>query len=207
MLIFSQIMLAAASIFAALLLYRQPQPLTVHSKTVASIIATCCMFILLSALLPLVITGNSEEKLVLLRIFSNLQYYLALPLMSSVILLTCLGKNYSKGAWGRWSLVLLASFELCRRALVGEQYSMAIAIAIILSVAIGLLYHRSTLSAIALPIAAIVSFTTSILLFSPELSIIDLSDQARYNFSLAVSLCLVCLCFGQKLKTLTKNST
>lgn len=204
MLFFSYLVLAIASIIAALLLYRQSAPLTKKSKVAASIVSICCLFITVSAITPLMVNGPSDDSEMLRLMFSNLHLYLALPLISTIILFKGIGKDYSKAAWGRWSLVLLALFELCRRAEVGEYYSVSIAVIGSFCIAIGLIYKQEKLT--VMPVIALLSFAGATLIFSPYMQINSSFDHLRdlsvYNFVLAMSLCLVNFCFGKRLNTL-----
>jgi len=204
MLSFSYFMLALASIIAALLPYRQSAPLAEKSKRVASIVSACCLLIFLSAIVPLIVNGNSEDSQILRQIFDNLQLYLALPLISTIIMSYGIGKDYSKAAWGRWSLVLLAMFELCRRADIGDYYSISIAVLSSVCIAIGLIYKVSIVNKV--PVIALLSFALATIMLSPNLSLNIATDSLReaclYNFSLSAALCLVCLCFGKRLSTI-----
>jgi len=206
MLFFSYLVLALASIMAALLVYRQSAPLTEKSKVAASIVAICSLLITLSAITPLVVNGRSDDSEMLRLMFSNLQLYLALPLICTIILFRGIGKDYSKAAWGRWSLVLLALFELCRRAEVGDYYSVSIAVLGSFCIAAGLIYKQTKLT--ALPVIASISFAGSALMFSPHIQINSSLDHLRelstYNIVLALSLCLVSFCFSKRLDTHSK---
>ena len=206
MLFFSYLVLAIASIIAALLLYRQNASLTEKSKVAASIVSICCLFITVSAITPLMVNGPSDDSEMLRLMFTNLHLYLALPLISTIILFKGIGKDYSKAAWGRWSLVLLALFELCRRAEVGEYYSVSIAVIGSFCIAAGLTYKQKKLT--VTPVIALLSFAGATLIFSPHIRIYNSFDHLRelstYNILLALSLCIVNFCFSKRLETLPK---
>ena len=201
MLLISQIVLALASLFAALLLYRQPNKLTAQSKTLAHLVTICVLLIFISSFVPIFVTEDGEDSRTFLLILTNLQLYLALPLMSSLVFCHCLNKHFSKGTWGRGSLVLLASFELCRRAEVGDYYSAGIAISCSLLIAGGFMYQRSRLVLPLVQLVTIASYSMALIIFSTELSPFKVSNDNYYNILLGLAICLICYCFGKNLST------
>lgn len=205
MLLTSQIVLAVASLFAALLLYRQPKQLTDQSKKVAHIVTICTLLIFISSVVPIFVTETGTDSRTFLLMLVNLQLYLALPLMSSVIFFSCLNRHFSKAAWGRWSLVLLASFELCRRAQFGEYYSVAIAIGCSLLIAAGFIYQRSRFVPLWIQLLAISSYVIALVVFSTALSLFQFSNDSYYNMMLGCSVCLICYCFGKNLSTISST--
>ncbi len=60
-----------------------------------------------------------KEAHLLLR---NAAVYLGLPLIASAYASLCWPWNWSRPAWGRWALALMALFELVRRMGLGEYY-------------------------------------------------------------------------------------
>lgn len=135
----SSILLIICSLFAAVLPYRQPQKLSDNAKPLASLSALCALFIALSAIISLVFSGDSDDTQAVILIFDNLATYLAIPLLSFLIISAYCKRYFSKGTWGRVSLALLALFEICRRAEVGEIYSVVVASLSFISIAICLL--------------------------------------------------------------------
>lgn len=209
MLIFSAIVLAIASLFAALLPYRQPKSLTEQSSVIASLLVLCCLFIFLSTVLPLFIGQTSDDNTLVLML-ENLHRYLALPLLTSVILATSLDKHFKKGTWGRWSLVLLASFELCRRAEVGDIYSLSLTLISGSLITFSLIYcKRDVISSdILMKLAAIVCYLSALWLFSNDALIATFENtptsSISYNLTLAASLVLIFFITGKRLTTVNE---
>lgn len=206
MLISSYIILAIASLFAALLPYRQSKSLTEQSSVVASLLALCSLFIFFSSVLPLFIGQSSADNTFVLML-ENLHRYLALPLLSSVILALSLGKHFKKGTWGRWSLVLLASFELCRRAEIGDIYSSSLAVVNGLIIAFSILYnkHNANSNSLFIKLAAVLCYLSALWLFSNDAFIImlesSITNATLYNLTLAPSLILISFIAGKRLTT------
>lgn len=207
----SQIVLGVGSLFAALLLYRQSQPLTAQSKVIASLLAICCFFISASALLSLLIVDNSEATDTFTLMLRNLHFFLAIPLFSSILLASCVNKQFSKATWGRWSLVLIAIFELCRRAEIGQLYSDLVIYSSCLAVTYSLLSatflgDKQKLSADLLyKSIAIISYTSSLLLFSDKSIVGKTSDATLYNITLTLGLVFIYLLSAKKLTTVQTN--
>jgi hypothetical protein len=206
MLFLSYIVLAIASLFAALLPYRQPKSLTEQSSVIASLLVLCCLFIFLSTVLPLFIGQTSNDNTLVLML-ENLHRYLALPLLTSVVLAISLDKHFKKGTWGRWSLVLLASFELCRRAEVGDMYSFSLALICGLLITFSVIYcKRDVISDnLVIKLAAVICYLSALWLFSNDALIVTfentLVSSIYYNLTLAVSLVLICFIAGKRLTT------
>jgi hypothetical protein len=204
----SYVVLSLASLFAAILLYRQPYKLTQQSKINASLIGLSCMFICSSAVLPLFINPEGEQSSTLLLMLENLHQFLALPLLCSVLLSIKLDRAFTKGTWGRWCLALIASFELCRRAEIGDYYSHGTAIICLAIVAFGLLYKPvdTTAKTYLIRILALICFGSANLMFNNN-ALIDLySNTVGYNLSLSIALILICLVVNRWLETEPRTS-
>ncbi|MCJ8297349.1 MAG: hypothetical protein MJK13_00225 [Pseudomonadales bacterium] len=201
MLTLTSLVLVICSLFSALLLYRQPSRLSDQSKNIAGIISVCCTFIAAAALLPLFFDPNSEDSEVFLLMLENLLQYLALPLLCSAYLSISLAKSFSRGTWGRWSLVLLAIFELCRRAEVGDYYSATIAIGTSLLFAVSLFYRITdySLSSLLTRFIATISYAASALLFAKNYSLLETPDVSYFNLCLGLALILFSLVLSKKL--------
>ena len=190
----SNIVLAVASLFAAILLYRQSNKLTAQSKIDASLITLCCVFICSSAMFPLFVKVNGEQSSTFLLMLDNLHQFLALPLLCSIVLSIKLSKGFTKGTWGRWSLALIASFELCRRAQVGDYYADSITLIclVILSFCVFYKLHQATPVTVLIHTLALASFGSASLVFNSNPLIDDFSNAIAYNFSLSLALILLC---------------
>ncbi len=125
--VIANIALILSCVFYAAQLFRQPKTLTDNNKTVVLLLLLCVVFIITAAAGQLFINEQRPDSQTLQRLFSNIKDYLAIPLMASLLLATSLNKFWSRAGWGRWALVLIALFELGRRAEIGEQYAMILA--------------------------------------------------------------------------------
>ncbi len=202
MAILSSLVLVFASLFSALLAYRQPAKLTADSKTIASIITLCAIFISLSALIPIFFQTSGEQQDIFRLMLQNLQQYLAIPLLCSVFLSISFNKTFTKATWGRWSLVLLATFELCRRAEVGEAYSTSLVIISSALILFSLFFNKPNKTAADYLTAGVAatSYSAAMLLFSSS-SMLDLSNLIAFNLCLSIALIALGLHFGKRLIT------
>ena len=206
MLTLTSLVLVICSLLSSLLLYRQPARLSDQSKNIAGIISLCSAFIAAAALLPLFFDATSADSTVFLLMLENLLQYLALPLLCSAYLSISLGKHFSRTTWGRWSLVLLAIFELCRRAEVGDYYSATIAIATSLLFTVSLFYQLTdfSLSSLLCRLVAALSYAAAALLFAANYSLLEHANASYFNLSLSLSLILLSHVLAKKL-TLFKD--
>lgn len=122
------ILMSAGCLSAAALLFRQPQKLSKRSKNTALLLLVCLGFILIWALGRLILPPD------VLRFFSQLTYFIALPMLASLLLAQRLSKDWSRAAWGRWMLALFALFELCRRLEWGAEYGQILHLTSILAI-------------------------------------------------------------------------
>lgn len=197
----SYILLLVSCVVAALLLFRQPHKLCDASKVYTRIIFVCCMFIFANTLLALIVNTGWQQTSVLVTMFDNLQTYLAVPLLCSLFVCISMNKHFSQAAWGRWSLVMLASFEICRRAEVIDIYTDSLNIAASLAIVFSVLYKGPTKPNISMLVTLIASssFASAMLLLSSNSLMSELSHRALFNVALAASLCLLCYIFGKHL--------
>ena len=200
MLTLSQLLLALACLLGVLLLYRQPHKLNEASKIYTRLIFVCCMFLFASTLVKLLVTGT-EQTLVLLTIVDNLQSYLAIPLLCSLFVCIRLKKHFSLAAWGRWSLVLIASFEICRRAEIAQSYNDALILSACLFIAGSVLYKSDTNLAInfAIKLLAVGSFISAMLIFSTNNLLTLYANSALFNITLGIAVGSLCYIFGKQL--------
>ncbi|SFG93734.1 hypothetical protein [Neptunomonas qingdaonensis] len=125
--VIANLALILGCVFYAAQLFRQPKTLTDNNKTVVLLLLLSVVFIIAAAAGQLLINAQNPDSQTLQRLLSNMKDYLALPLISSLLLATSFNKFWSRVGWGRWVLVLIALFELARRAEVGEQYAIILA--------------------------------------------------------------------------------
>ena len=125
--VITSVALLLGCVFYAAQLFRQPETLTDNNKTLVLLLLICVVFILSAAAGQLLINEQNPDSQTLQRLLSNMKDYLAIPLIASLLLATSFNKFWSRAAWGRWVLVLIALFELGRRAEVGEQYAVILA--------------------------------------------------------------------------------
>ncbi len=185
---FSSFILIVCSLFAALLPYRQPQKLPDQARPLASLSALSCLFITLSAAVSLFMPSHLGDTQAVVLIFDNLANYLALPLLSCLVVSACLKRYITKATWGRVSLVLLAIFEVCRRAEIGDIYSSFIAI--MTSAAIGyclLIWLKGSSKMLLVNIATLLCYALAAVVFSKTTGS-EFQNPALYNGFLGFSL-------------------
>lgn len=119
--------------FGALLLFRQREPLVQRHKTVAHLYTLSSAFIATYAMLKLVTDASVPSSATLQLFFQNLSYFIALPLIASLLFATSIGRFWERNYWGRWMLFLFALFELTRRAGYGAEYSTWLSLAAVLA--------------------------------------------------------------------------
>jgi hypothetical protein len=124
---FANLAIILSCVFYAAQLFRQPKTLTDNNRTLVLLLLLCVVLIMASAAGHLLISEQSQNSQTLQRLLSNMKDYLAIPLIASLLLATSFNKFWSRAGWGRWVLVLIAMFELARRAEFGEQYAMVLA--------------------------------------------------------------------------------
>ncbi len=167
MVIFSSVLLIACSLFAAILPYRQPQKLSDQARPLASLSALSCLFVALSAIISLFVSSNLNEDQAVAIIFNNLANYLALPLLCAIVLSTFFKRFFTKATWGRISLVMLATFELCRRAEIGDIYSYSLAIGTSIAIAVCLfVWQKGSSKLLLINLATAISYSLAAVIFS-----------------------------------------
>jgi hypothetical protein len=122
--------LLIGALFAALQLQKSAQRLPDAPRATLQAGALSALFIALSALAELLLNQTGSDIETLQRIFANLAYYAALPLLASVMLVSTRNQHWQRPAWGRWLIGLFALFELLRRMEHGELYTQIIAVAV-----------------------------------------------------------------------------
>ncbi|MFT5706338.1 MAG: hypothetical protein ACI9ES_000617 [Oceanospirillaceae bacterium] len=219
MAIFSSLILAVASLLAALLLFRQPVKLSHSSKVLASVVSLCAVFICIASISPLLVNTNSNDGKTFALMIENLRQYLAVPLFGSAFLSLTINRNFSRASWGRWSLALLATFELCRRTQAGEYYGISLGVLTSLIIGFCIFYQADKNIKPAqwlLNVSAVSCFVLAMLIFNKE-ALISLNIMPAtiiqpltdisfswYNFFLAYSLLVLCSLFSEKLANIRK---
>lgn len=122
--------LLIGALFTALQLQKSAQQLPDAPRATLQAGALSALFIALSALAELLFNQAGSDTETLQRIFANLAYYAALPLLASVMLVSTRNQHWQRPAWGRWLIGLFALFELLRRMEHGELYTQIIAVAV-----------------------------------------------------------------------------
>ncbi len=122
--------LLIGALFTALQLQKSAQQLPDAPRATLQAGALSALFIALSALAELLFNQAGSDIETLQRIFANLAYYAALPLLASVMLVSTRNQHWQRPAWGRWLIGLFALFELLRRMEHGELYTQIIAVAV-----------------------------------------------------------------------------
>ncbi len=125
--VIANVAIILSCVFFAAQLFRQPETLTDNNKSVVVLLLLCVVLIMASAAGQILISEHSQNSQTLQRLLSNMKDYLAIPLIASLLLATSFNKFWSRAGWGRWVLVLIAMFELARRAEVGDHYAMILA--------------------------------------------------------------------------------
>lgn len=122
--------LLIGALFTAYQLQKSAQRLPDSPRTTLQAGALSALFIALSALTELLFNQANSDIETLQRIFANLAYYAALPLLATVMLVSTRNNHWERAAWGRWLIGLFALFELLRRMEHGELYTQVIAVAV-----------------------------------------------------------------------------
>lgn len=151
-------------------------------------ISLSAAFLAASAMASILLTGSADQdQQTLLRILNNLGYYAAVPLIASAMVADAIGQNWSKPAWGRWLLVLLALFELTRRAQYGLEYTQIMAVLVAASMLFSAIRFSGTLARLGSLVAA-VSITAAALLFSPVSLVPEYQSTLLYPLALGLML-------------------
>lgn len=130
-------------------------------------ISLSATFLAASAVASMLLTGSQDQDhQTLLRMLNNLAYYAAVPLIASAMVADAIGQNWSKPAWGRWLLVLLALFEVTRRGEAGLEYSQIMSVLVAASMLFAAVKLQSLMARLGSLVAAI-SIAAAALLFSP----------------------------------------
>ncbi len=122
--------LLIGALFSAFQLQNSAQRLPDSPRTTLQAGALSALFIALSALAELLLNQAGSDIETLHRMFANLAYYAALPLLASVMLVSTRNQHWQRAAWGRWLIGLFALFELLRRMEQGELYTQILAVAV-----------------------------------------------------------------------------
>lgn len=180
----TSLLLALCCLCSAVLPYRQPHKLPDNAKTLAKLFAISCLFICSASVVSLFTQKNSVAQLM----FDNLAYFLAVPLISSLLLSAYFQRFFKTATWGRFSLVLLATFEVCRRAEVGDAYALAIAlIGSIALVTCLVLPKPENATKVSIKGAAAITWCSALVVFSPH-SVWFEANILLYNLLLGSSL-------------------
>lgn len=151
-------------------------------------ISLSAAFLASSAVASILLTGsNDQDQQTLLRILNNLAYYAAVPLIASAMVADAIGQNWSKPAWGRWLLALLALFELTRRAQYGLEYNQIMAVLVATSMLFAATRFSNTLTRLSSLVAA-VSIAAATLLFSPVSLVPEYQSALLYPLALGLML-------------------
>ncbi|MGB1239665.1 MAG: hypothetical protein ACPG4U_15725 [Pseudomonadales bacterium] len=185
----SLLVLLLAALYSAALPYRQRAKLREDVSATASMIALSGIFIALSSATEfyLWLTGQVPETLG--TMLFNLQHYLAIPLWCSAIACLCWPKFFSKGSWGRWSLALLAAFELCRRAQVSDHFALTLAALCCAIVITAMLVVRQQITIFS--ILGSLLLAAALLLFATNVDLAGLANALYYNIALAFALVFI----------------
>ena len=151
-------------------------------------ISLSATFLAASAVASILLTGSSDQdQQTLLRMLNNLGYYAAVPLIASAMVADAIGQNWSKPAWGRWLLVLLALFELTRRAQYGLEYSQIMAVLVAASMLFAAIRFSNMLARLGSLVAA-ASIAAAALLFSPVTLMPEYQSALLYPLALGLML-------------------
>lgn len=161
-------------------------------NTSATVISLSGAFIAASAAASMLLTGTGDQdQQTLLRILNNLAYYAAIPLIGSALFAMAHGYNWQKPAWGRWLLVLLALFELTRRAEAGTEYTQLMAVATSAAMLYAAIRFRDNVARLGCAAGAIL-LAAAALLLSP----VTLLPEYQHALGYPVAIGLMLLCCG-----------
>lgn len=121
----SPLILSLSAATSGVVLYKHADKTSEAQRNHLQVICLAMVFIALSPLAQLLLGGTVDSD-TLQRLLVNLATYAGLPLIASALIALATEQEWSRAAWGRWLLVLFASFELCRRSGVGDQYSQGL---------------------------------------------------------------------------------
>lgn len=151
-------------------------------------ISLSAAFLAASAVASILLTGSSDQdQQTMLRMLNNLGYYAAIPLIASAMVADAIGQNWSKPAWGRWLLVLLALFELTRRAQYGLEYSQIMAVLVAASMLFAAIRFSNGLARLGSFFAA-AAIAAAALLFSPVTLMPEYQNALLYPLALGLML-------------------
>ncbi|MBR9868394.1 MAG: hypothetical protein GYB20_11975 [Oceanospirillales bacterium] len=126
--------LLISALFAAFILQKSAKKLTEEladePRTTLQAGALSALFIAFSAFAELLLNQTGSDIETLQRMFTNLAYYAAIPLLASAMLVSARNSHWERPAWGRWLIGLFALFELLRRMEHGEIYTQVVAVAV-----------------------------------------------------------------------------
>jgi hypothetical protein len=192
--------------FCAAQLFRQPEQLTEHNKTLAVLITLSVGFIAAAAIGQLLISEQNQDTQTLQRLLSNMKEYVAIPLIGSLLLATSFNKFWSRAGWGRWVLALFALFELFRRAELGGHYAMVLTG--FSSAALIIAFVRYSHAEIRLP--GLISATLASLaigVYGPLSLLPEYRNEAISHGLLAISLVILGLATGRIIALCQKQAT
>ena len=200
----SLLLTLAGCALCALLPYRQSSSLSENHKTLAFLLFLSSCFIAAGSLAEWGIESSTTDAETAKRLFSNLKHYIAIPLISSLILATSWHRFWSTAMWGRWVLALFALFELMRRTDLGGHYALALGGAVTVALLVAFIRYKNNdvrlpgmLSALLIGASTTVLDTTSLL---PQMQ-----NDLLNALCLSSGLALVGLATGRIIRQPQKN--
>ena len=130
MTLLGQILLLLAAIASTLYLFRGTQD-NLDSSSEIKVTRLSLLSMIIALIGSFTLTSDSMDSSTLLRMLNNLALYAGAPMMASALLARALQRSFTMQTWGRYLLVLIALFELCRRMDAGADYAMVLAIVLI----------------------------------------------------------------------------
>ena len=146
--------LMLASLASILLLFRGTKE-SIDSSAEIKVARLSILSFILAVIGEFTLTSNSMDSDTLARMLSNLALYAGAPLLVSSILAKALDRSFTMQTWGRYLLAIIALFELCRRMEVGQQYSNALGIILILTLIVSAFTTKTKTMRLPLSISAI----------------------------------------------------
>ena len=190
--ILDNIALLALLLSSLLLAVRAYKASEVHDHTASMVVSLSAVFMALSAMSNLLLTGTDQDTQTLKRILDNLAFFAGIPLIASALVDHAFRFDWSRAAWGRWLLVLFALFELCRRSEVGTEYSQLMSVLCAAVVIYSAIRFRSPALGIIGSSAGLI-LGTSLLIFSDISLLPEASNDLFYSLGLALFLILIAL--------------
>lgn len=151
--------------------------------------ALSALFIAFSAGAELLLNQTGSDIETLQRIFANLAYYAALPLLATSMLVSARNSHWERPAWGRWLIGLFALFELLRRMEHGELYTQVIAVAVPATMLFAALTTTNKLLRGA-SLLAVVNMAITLLLAGPGALMPNALSDSSYLYPLLLAAAL-----------------